>query len=684
MDRTIVYAEEQARDYDYLSGQRDAVIGLGLSTQDLLGSLVPVVSGFAASPTGPTSLVVNLAAGRIYQQAPVDGSAYGSLAPDSDVITQQGDAAAQTLTFTTAGLTSGQSRWALVEVGFSQVDAIPANDPDSGVLLFFNVDNPDQPFIGPNNSGAALNTAREGVAVVKIVYGNVASTGAETPPNAESGFVGVYLIDIAFGQTTISGGQILTAGPSVGTGVPSNYPNAPFLAGLLASHHGGVNGQAPKINLATETQGVLPMANLPVTSTAGKIAAGYSYAGNPNGHVAGVAAVAGTSPADQCEDTTTATLYLCTTTGNAASAVWTAVGGTGSVGTIAWGGTSTGSANAQVVTTTPVLVSLTPGQVIGFSPGFANTAALTLTVSSTGVKNALKRSPAGPVPFTGGELQVANDVFFQWDGAEWQLMDQAAGTMAALNIGVGGQNDGSGNYRPTALTSPIAVNTPVHASSHMTRFIATTGLTLTLDLSSTLFTTWKVSGFAFGGAITITPQGSDQINSGGASVALSIPQGSSFELGTDAAGNFYCLNLVPAASSTETRAGTNTAKFVTPAGVAALKFVSTAQSIPTGGEIGPINHLLAPGAAEQLIGEVVLKCTGAEGGYSTNDCLTISFAGNSAEARGITGCVNLTQISATVGTSSIDLPTKTTGATFSPASGGGFYTNWVAFLRARY
>jgi hypothetical protein len=57
------------------------------------------------------------------------------------------------------------------------------------------------------------------------------------------------------------------------------------------------------------------------------IAAEYVYAGNPNSHVAGVAAVAGVSPADRVWDTAHNQWWICTTTGTAAAAVWQVVGG---------------------------------------------------------------------------------------------------------------------------------------------------------------------------------------------------------------------------------------------------------------------------------------------------------------------------------------------------------------------
>ncbi len=48
------------------------------------------------------------------------------------------------------------------------------------------------------------------------------------------------------------------------------------------------------------------------------------YNGNPNGHVAGTAGSSGVLPTE-CWDYANSVLYVCTTTGNAATAVWTAI-----------------------------------------------------------------------------------------------------------------------------------------------------------------------------------------------------------------------------------------------------------------------------------------------------------------------------------------------------------------------
>jgi len=69
------------------------------------------------------------------------------------------------------------------------------------------------------------------------------------------------------------------------------------------------------------------------------------------------------------------------------------------------GGTSTGSANAQVIaTTSPPVFSLVGNPTVTFNAGFSNTGATTLNVVSTGVINVLKKTPAGLVALVTGDM----------------------------------------------------------------------------------------------------------------------------------------------------------------------------------------------------------------------------------------------------------------------------------------
>ncbi len=124
----------------------------------------------------------------------------------------------------------------------------------------------------------------------------------------------------------------------------------------------------------------------------------YAYAGNPNGNVAGNAGVAGSSPPDLCEDTTTGHLWVCTTSGVASAAVWSlgaAAGvtqvqlGTGlGTGATSPGGniTSTGEAFLQIATTTALGGIKPDGSTITVNPttGVASSANAGGTLNPSG------------------------------------------------------------------------------------------------------------------------------------------------------------------------------------------------------------------------------------------------------------------------------------------------------------
>jgi len=438
MDRPIIYDQSQGRDYDVLQGWRANLIGIGQAIADLLGSVSTLVTGLAATPTAPTSLSINLAAGDIYQQSAIDGTAYGSLSADTTLTMQQGFAAAQQVALNTSGLAAGQSRWALVQANYSQQDEIPGDDPNGGVLAYLNTANPSgQPFSGPNNSGQAQNTRRQGLCVITVIYGNVATTGSEAPPNPSVGCVPLYLIDLAFGQTTIAANQILVAGPSVGNNVPNAYPRAPFLSGLLNQHHTGAAGQAPQIDLTAEVRNKLPLANLPASSapSGGGLSVVQTFAGNPNGSVAGNAGVAGVSVPDIVWDVTDGVFYVCTTSGTAASALWTQFT-KGSLPSFV--GASSGSVNALTLAPAPAVTALNNGDSFSFFIGVGpNTGAATVAISALAPISIVKDGEAGPTALTGGELVVGNMTSIRYDkpNNRFHLAMTEMGTASLKNTG---------------------------------------------------------------------------------------------------------------------------------------------------------------------------------------------------------------------------------------------------------
>lgn len=96
-----------------------------------------------------------------------------------------------------------------------------------------------------------------------------------------------------------------------------------------------------------------------------------------------------------------------------------------------YGGTSTGSANVQVLAVSAVS-ALTLGQLIIFIAGYTNTAALTLNVSGIGATNVYKQSLSGPVALAGYEIQAGQLVTVSYDGTEFQFLGATSNT-ATLN-----------------------------------------------------------------------------------------------------------------------------------------------------------------------------------------------------------------------------------------------------------
>ena len=217
MDRNIVYPGSIPLDTDLLSVNRNTMIGLGFLAQAILGSNT-VVDGLSCQPTSPASMKVVIGAGSMTQLGPVDLLAYGSIAADqTGQIVKMGinsDATSFTLS---APISVGQSINYLVEATFQEVDSNPL------VLPYYNAANPVQSFSGPGNSGAAQNTVRTQRVSLQLKPGAPGNTGSQITPSADNGWIGLYQISIAYGQTLITAGNI------------SVIPTAPFLTWKLPS-----------------------------------------------------------------------------------------------------------------------------------------------------------------------------------------------------------------------------------------------------------------------------------------------------------------------------------------------------------------------------------------------------------------------------------------------------------------
>lgn len=235
MDRSIVYSQEQGRSTDFLFAQRSSMIGLSKLAESLLGTGT-FVAGLAVSPTSPASLSVSVSAGQIYELANIDSTAYGVLTADTThQILKQGVLLDAVTLACAAPLTNGYSINYLIEAAFSETDT------NNVVLPYFNSANPSQPLSGQNNSGAAQATERQGQVTLVAKAGAAATTGTQTTPAADAGYVGLYVVTVAYGQTTITSSNI------------TQVAGAPILSNILTMMQTGSTAFASDTGTAANT-----------------------------------------------------------------------------------------------------------------------------------------------------------------------------------------------------------------------------------------------------------------------------------------------------------------------------------------------------------------------------------------------------------------------------------------------
>lgn len=215
MDRPLFYSDETLRSRDVLFGLKGSFIGLGHAALAAFGP-GPCVSGLQIGASGPPSLVVTIDIGSIYVKAQTDATAYSTLGTDTTFIDKQGLLPTSTSLTITPPVTSGQSQWYLVQAIYGDEDTAPV------VLPYWNSSDPDMPLSGPANSGSSQNTQRLGLCNIALKAGTPAATGSQVPPAPDAGYVGLWLILVANGQTTITSANW------------REYPFAPFIPNLMS------------------------------------------------------------------------------------------------------------------------------------------------------------------------------------------------------------------------------------------------------------------------------------------------------------------------------------------------------------------------------------------------------------------------------------------------------------------
>ncbi|SMF96025.1 hypothetical protein SAMN02949497_3405 [Methylomagnum ishizawai] len=237
MDRPFAHYGAIPLDTDFLKAGRYAMIGLGKLAEAVLGPGT-WVHGLDCTPTLTPGLSVLVGQGEIYAVGNVDDTDMGRLVADTtNQIVKQGLVMGNTsLTAFSAPGSSGQARNYLVQARY--VDA----DTNAVVLPYYNAADPGSPLSGPNNSGSASATARQGVCVVSLKAGTAATAGSQATPTPDAGNVPLWVVTLVYGQTAIAAGDI------------SRHPDAPYISGLKDSGGFAIAGKVGKLD--TDIQNV--------------------------------------------------------------------------------------------------------------------------------------------------------------------------------------------------------------------------------------------------------------------------------------------------------------------------------------------------------------------------------------------------------------------------------------------
>lgn len=217
MDRILIWPGQLALDTDMLQQARNTMEGLGWAIRAVFGTGT-FVGGLSVGPNSPTALNVVVQPGAIYSLQNLDSTAYGALQADTtDQIMKQGLVRGVTTLSCPAPATTGQSVNYLIQAAFVETDGVQV------VRDYYNAANPLEPWMGPQNSSNPDNTSRQAQCALAAKAGTAATTGSQTTPSPDSGYVGLAVVTVAQGQTVITSANITA------------YPGAPYIAQKLIS-----------------------------------------------------------------------------------------------------------------------------------------------------------------------------------------------------------------------------------------------------------------------------------------------------------------------------------------------------------------------------------------------------------------------------------------------------------------
>jgi hypothetical protein len=423
-DRAIVYDGALPQTTDVLNTNLFGMISEAFQNKAIIGSTT-AVAGLACAPTAPASLQVSIGTGSIYANDNIDASAYGDLGTNFNTVVKQGILqAAQILTITPPS-TAGFSQVYLVEAILNDVDA------GSMVLTYYNpaiVSNPlAVPFSGPAGSGASQFTIRTCQCIIALKAGVPATTGTQVAPAVDAGYVGLYAITVANGQTQITSGNIalLAAAPFFPT-----LPQVPYQVQQgLYTYVGNDTGTANNYVISFQPGQPIPLAyttGMGVEFKAANACTGASVV-NVQG-LGNISIIRANGVALAANDITSGQIvklkydgahfqmenYLGT--GTNTSTITSAT-----IPYIA----DTGAQNAIVATFSPAITSgqQIPGLVVQVKLANTITGACTINVNGLGAKNVTLGDASRP-PYN--VFIAGMDLLLEYDGTQYEIVNTAA------------------------------------------------------------------------------------------------------------------------------------------------------------------------------------------------------------------------------------------------------------------
>jgi hypothetical protein len=234
VDRVLIWPGQVPLETDLLNTNRNTMTAIAKLSAAVFGT-AGMANGFATTQSVVPAMTVLVASGEVYQLANLDSTAYSSLAADTThSIVKQGLQLDPVTVAIAAPGTAGFSINYLIEVAYQ--------DSDTGltVLPYYNASNPSVAYSGPANSGVSQPTKRAGIVSILAKAGVAATTGTQTTPSPDSGYLGLYVVTVANGASTVLNANI------------SAYASAPILATPAA------NGRFIGRRVITSTQVYVP------------------------------------------------------------------------------------------------------------------------------------------------------------------------------------------------------------------------------------------------------------------------------------------------------------------------------------------------------------------------------------------------------------------------------------------